>query len=113
MYLPLVMGLGIGISVNNTRAVVAGLLGGGPAEFVRTPKRGAARRGYRARSNWGATAVELALAGYAAAAVIYAVSHSLFATLPFLLLFLWGFGVVAAGSLAETHGGGRRISATP
>ncbi len=110
LYLPLVMALGVGISVSNTRAVVAGLLGRGPAEFVRTPKRGAAARGYRARPGWGATIVELALSAYAALAVLYALTHGLFATLPFLVLFLCGFGAVAAGSLAEARGG-RRLSA--
>ncbi|UCF19931.1 MAG: glycosyltransferase family 2 protein [Gemmatimonadota bacterium] len=105
LYLPLVMGLGVGISVSNTRSVAAGLVRRGPAEFVRTPKRGAAPRGYRARPGWGATVVELALSAYAALAVLYALAHGLFATLPFLLLFLCGFSAVAAGSLAEARSG--------
>jgi hypothetical protein len=39
-YIPFLMALGIGISLNNARAVLAGFFGK-PGEFVRTPKYGA------------------------------------------------------------------------
>ena len=101
LYVPLVLALGIGISVNNTRAALMGLWTRGPAEFVRTPKRGSATGGYRARSGWGSAALETMLAAYVALAVGYAMMNGLYPTVPFLLLFLYGFTAVAAGSWSE------------
>ena len=43
-YLPLLMAVGIGLSVNNTRAVLEAILGK-QSEFVRTPKHGVERNG--------------------------------------------------------------------
>ncbi len=99
--LPLILALGIGLSVNNTRALFAGLGSRRPAEFVRTPKRGASAGGYRSRlSSWG-MALEAALAAYVALAVAYALTLGLYPSIPFLLLFQYGFTAVAAGSLRE------------
>ena len=99
LYVPLILALGIGISVNNTRALIAGLFSRGASEFVRTPKRGEARGGYRARTGWKGTAVESALAAYIAVAIGYALIEGLYPSIPFLLLFQYGFTAVAAGSL--------------
>ncbi len=96
---PLVMAVGIGISLNNTRAALAGLTRR-PAEFVRTPKQGRARGGYRARYSFWLTALELGLAAYLAVAVGYALANGLYPSIPFLLLFLCGFSAVALGSLS-------------
>lgn len=106
--IPLVLALGIGVSVNNSRAVLAGLSGRGGNEFVRTPKRGTARSGYRPRISRSLAVVELALAGYAGLAVGYAVINELYASVPFLLLFLCGFAAVATGSVLD--GSGLRLS---
>jgi glycosyltransferase involved in cell wall biosynthesis len=105
---PLVMALGIGVSVNNSRAVFVGLFGRRPAEFVRTPKGGDARTGYRAANNGWATALETLIAVYLALAVGYALVNGLFVSVPFLILIQNGFAVVAATSLAEPFG--RRLS---
>jgi hypothetical protein len=100
---PLVMSLGIGIAVNQTRAVVEGLLGR-DVTFVRTPKAGAvdgqapSDPGYRAEVGW-TPRVELALALYFALAVGFVVAEGWFASVPFLLLFGTGFGYVGIGSL--------------
>ncbi len=97
--LPQILALGIGLSINNSRALIAGLLGRAHAEFVRTPKRGGSARGYRARaSGWG-TAVEAGLAGYVTVAVGFAIARGLYFSIPFLLLFLCGFAIIAAGSV--------------
>ena len=96
---PLILALGIGLSINNSRALIAGLFGRAPAEFVRTPKRGCSKRGYRARtSGWG-TAAEAALAAYVTVAVGFALVRGLYFSIPFLLLFLYGFAIIAAGSV--------------
>ncbi len=100
-YLPVVVALGIGISLNNTRAALAGLAGRRSAEFVRTPKQGAASGVYRARGGPWSTAIEMALAAYVAGAVGYALLNGIYPSVPFLMLFLGGFAVVAARSLTE------------
>ena len=105
--LPAILALGIGLSFSNTRALLAGLSPGRDPEFVRTPKRGMARGGYRPRVSWSDTAVESGLAAYVALAVAHAALHGLYPSIPFLLLFQWGFVAVAAGSLAETPYGWR------
>ena len=90
---PFLMSLGIGMAINNARAVVEGLvLGAG--EFVRTPKYGELLAGKQhRRSNyasqhsancWG----ELLFAGYFAFTLIYAVLHGMYGAVPFLLIFL-------------------------
>jgi cellulose synthase/poly-beta-1,6-N-acetylglucosamine synthase-like glycosyltransferase len=95
-YLPLLMSLGIGMSVNNGRGVVEGL-GGRETGFVRTPKYRieSNRDNWRAKKYRGARgylpAVEIALGLYFSATVAYAVTHLIFGTLPFLLLFQVGY----------------------
>ena len=99
--LPSLLALGIGLSLNNTRALAQGMFGRRDPEFVRTPKRGNASRGYRPRSGWLGTAVEAVLAAYVAFAVGHALVNGLYPSIPFLLLFGWGFGAVAAGSVLD------------
>jgi cellulose synthase/poly-beta-1,6-N-acetylglucosamine synthase-like glycosyltransferase len=93
-YLPVVMAVGIGLTINNARAVVAGLRPG-RAEFRRTPKYaldggGLAARRYRARAgaqSW----VELGAGLYFAAWTVAVLAEGLFAAAPFLALFAGGF----------------------
>jgi len=68
-YIPAVLGIGVGISINNALAVIEGLFGK-PSEFTRTPKYGIEGSGdtwkqkaYKGKSNWVPYA-ELALACY-------------------------------------------------
>jgi cellulose synthase/poly-beta-1,6-N-acetylglucosamine synthase-like glycosyltransferase len=96
-YLPLLMAVGIGISVNNARAVLSGL-SGRETEFRRTPKYALAAdatdtlrsRRYRVRrgpDSW----IELALGLYFAGLVLAASSDGLWGAVPFLALFAGGF----------------------
>ncbi len=93
---PLAMALGVGMAVNNTRAVMEGLLGR-HSPFVRTPKVGdtsaVAGRRYRSPAT-GAGWIELLIAGYYVAAVAWAATHGAWGSIPFLGLFLIGFGYV-------------------
>jgi cellulose synthase/poly-beta-1,6-N-acetylglucosamine synthase-like glycosyltransferase len=104
--LPLVMALGIGLSVNNARAVVEALMGY-QTGFVRTPKHGVQAKGEsvsRKKYRAGATLqpiVELALAGYMTYGVVYLWQRGLYSSLPFLVLFQVGFGYVAVVSIYE------------
>ncbi len=96
-YVPLILALGVGLSVNNTGAVLAGL-SRRTSEFVRTPKQGSACVGYRSHFSRFGFLLECALAGYLALAIAYTLANGIYPSIPFLSLFLWGFVVVAAGS---------------
>lgn len=113
--LPLVMSLGIGLCVNQSRAVMEALLGR-ETEFVRTPKHGIRGRleswsGKKYRAARSITPfIELALAGYFVVAVVFAFRNGHYVSLPFLCLFLGGFAYVGWLSLwqgtfsARVHG---------
>lgn len=93
---PLVMALGLGMSVNNTRAVLEGLFGV-RSPFVRTPKVGDGGGGGGARYRSplaGGGWPELLIAAYYMGAVAWAASQGLWASIPFLCLFLAGFAYV-------------------
>ena len=103
------LALGIGLSVNNARAVIEGLVGK-PSEFVRTPKLGVLVSGdewrqkrYRGHANW-VPYFELALAFYFAAMAVYAITHGQWGTAPFVLIFLAGYLYVALLSLIQEIG---------
>ncbi|HEU4724903.1 MAG TPA: cellulose synthase family protein [Candidatus Eisenbacteria bacterium] len=110
-YLPFVMSLGIGLAVNNTRAVLGALFGTRGA-FIRTPKFRIASRGdswrrkrYRAPvSGWAL--LELALGGYFAWAMVSLYHSARFASIPFFFLYLFGFLYV--GALSVAHAVSRR-----
>lgn len=100
--LPTVMALGVGLAVNNTKATLEALAGW-QSPFVRTPKRGEAQVSAftRYRTPKALTSViELALAVHFGYASWLCVREGLWLTLPFMLLFLWGFLYVGLGSLA-------------
>lgn len=102
---PFVMAVGIGLSVNNARAVVEAL-GGRGSEFRRTPKYNLAPGGsladrrYRAgisRDTW----IELALALYFGVGVGFGLAAGLWGALPFLLLFFIGYAYTAGSTLVQ------------
>ena len=96
-YLPFLMSIGIGLAVNNTRAVVEALLDK-QSEFARTPKYGVVRRD---SDDWAAKKyrqsvavqpiIEVALGLYFTWTVFYALANQIYATVPFLMLFQIGF----------------------
>jgi cellulose synthase/poly-beta-1,6-N-acetylglucosamine synthase-like glycosyltransferase len=105
-YLPLVMSLGIGLSVNQARAVVEALMGY-ETGFTRTPKHGVkgagesvARKRYKAAVTFQPI-VELALAAYMTYGVAYLIEREVYYSLPFLLLFQVGYAYVGLASLYE------------
>jgi cellulose synthase/poly-beta-1,6-N-acetylglucosamine synthase-like glycosyltransferase len=109
-HLPLVMSIGIGLCVNQTRAVLEALLGR-ETEFVRTPKHGIrgklgswSSKKYRAARSV-TPFIELAMAAYFVLAIGVAVQHRHFLSLPFLCLFLCGFGYVGAVSVWQGGAG--------
>ncbi|MEN8223076.1 MAG: glycosyltransferase [Acidobacteriota bacterium] len=100
-YLPFLMGLGIGLSVNNSVAVIEALFGH-ESEFVRTPKFGVedvgenwTKKKYRAKKKLLIPSIELILGIYFSIAVYIAFINHMWLVLPFLLLFLYGYLFIA------------------
>jgi cellulose synthase/poly-beta-1,6-N-acetylglucosamine synthase-like glycosyltransferase len=104
--LPYAMALGVGLAVNNTRAVFEGLVGG-RGDFHRTPKFRIERRGdgWRGKryaapvSGWAL--LEIALGGYFAWAIVSLARAHFYAPIPFFGIYLFGFLYVGALSLAH------------
>jgi cellulose synthase/poly-beta-1,6-N-acetylglucosamine synthase-like glycosyltransferase len=95
-YLPFLMSIGIGLAINNTRAVFEAMTGK-QTEFTRTPKyriedstdEWVGKR-YR-QANIVQPILELLLGLYFTFTVFYALSNRIYGTLPFLVLFQVGF----------------------
>jgi cellulose synthase/poly-beta-1,6-N-acetylglucosamine synthase-like glycosyltransferase len=107
-HLPLMLAVGVGLCINQTRAVVEALVGQ-ESEFVRTPKHGVASRDerwsdkrYRAVKDLIPFA-EVLMALYFAAAIAAAIASGHLISAPFLLLFGLGFLYVGALSLHQTR----------
>jgi cellulose synthase/poly-beta-1,6-N-acetylglucosamine synthase-like glycosyltransferase len=103
-YLPVLMSVGIGLSVSNSKAVLEALLGI-KSSFKRTPK-------YRIESKkdrWATKKylrgtglmpiLELILGGYFGFVVLYAIMNQNYPTVPFLMLFVVGFTYMGLMSL--------------
>jgi cellulose synthase/poly-beta-1,6-N-acetylglucosamine synthase-like glycosyltransferase len=95
-YLPFLMSIGIGLCVNNTRAVLEALFKK-ESEFARTPKYGIERdsdewAGKKYHQTVGVQSIiELALGLYFTGTVFYALINQIYGSLPFLMLFQIGF----------------------
>jgi hypothetical protein len=95
-YLPVLMSIGIGLAVNNTRAVIEAI-SGKQTEFARTPKYRIEQdsdewvgKKYR-QASLVQPMIELGLGLYFTFTVFYALSNRIYGTLPFLVLFQIGF----------------------
>src|SRR5437764_12784359 len=107
-YVPFLMSVGIGLSVNNTRAVFEALFRR-DSEFARTPK-------YRIEADvdeWVGKKyrqsvaiqplVELLLGLYFTWTVFYALANQIYGTLPFLVLFQVGFLYTGLLSIVQQY----------
>ena len=108
LYMPFVMATGIGISVRNAQAVLEAIVGK-KSEFARTPKfkiegktDSFVSKKYRNKAGWMPYA-EVLLGIYFLFTVIYAVLNENYATVPFLLLFVWGYLYTGLMSLGQTY----------
>ncbi len=109
-YLPFLMSIGIGLCVNNTRAVLEAIFGK-ESEFARTPKYGIER----SSDEWAGKKyhqavgiqpmIELALGLYFSATVFYALVNQIYGTLPFLVLFQVGFLYMGLLSIFQQYSG--------
>lgn len=109
-YLPFLMALGIGLTITNSKGVIEALLGKQSA-FARTPKYSVhakhqksvavkAARKYRKRLGiipW----IELVIGTCFAGMVWYAFSNENYVTVPFLILFVYGYWYTGLMSLLQ------------
>src|SRR5947208_2324268 len=105
LFLPCLLALGIGLSLNNARAVLEALINH-KSDFTRTPKYGIERKSQAWRSckyrplNSTLPLVELAFAIYFSYFVVFAIAHGQFLSVPFLVMFQAGFLYVCVSSFA-------------
>ena len=106
-YVPAVLSTGIGLSVNNAKAVLEAVFGQ-ESPFTRTPKyrvEAAGDEWKQRRYRGNATLVpyvELALGLYCTVMAVYAVQNAIFGTLPFIVLFQLGYFYAAGLSLFQS-----------
>jgi cellulose synthase/poly-beta-1,6-N-acetylglucosamine synthase-like glycosyltransferase len=109
-YLPFLMSIGIGLCINNTRAVFEALFNK-QSEFARTPKyriEGDADEwvGKKYRQSVAVQPlIELALGLYFTATVFYALANQIYGTVPFLILFQIGFLYTGLLSVVQQYAG--------
>jgi cellulose synthase/poly-beta-1,6-N-acetylglucosamine synthase-like glycosyltransferase len=106
LYLPVLMALGIGLTVTNTKAVMEAIFGI-KSPFVRTPKYRVAEKGqksqaakYRKRlklTPW----IELLLGAWFFVAILYTFANQQYFTAPFLILFVFGYWYTGLMSLLQ------------
>jgi hypothetical protein len=123
LLLPCLLALGVGLSLNNARAVLEALFNH-HSDFTRTPKYGIERKSQSWRSckyrplKSVLPIAEMAFAIYFSYFIWYAVMHRQFLSVPFLLMFQAGFLYVSLSSLAPwwpkiSFGGARETAAIP
>jgi cellulose synthase/poly-beta-1,6-N-acetylglucosamine synthase-like glycosyltransferase len=117
-YLPFLMSIGIGLCVNNTRAVLEAMFGR-ESEFARTPKYGIERDsdewvGKKYHQSVGVQPIiELALGLYFTGTVFYALANQIYGTVPFLMLFQIGFLYTGLLSIFQQYTGENVMLKTP
>ncbi len=106
LLLPALLALGVGLSINNARAVLEAVFNH-ESEFKRTPKYGIEHKAQAWRScrymplKSLLPIIEIAFAAYFSYFVYFAIVHRQYFNLPFLLLFQLGFLYVAITSVAQ------------
>jgi cellulose synthase/poly-beta-1,6-N-acetylglucosamine synthase-like glycosyltransferase len=117
-YLPFLMSIGIGLCVNNTRAVLEAIFNK-QSDFARTPKYGIERDsdewvGKKYHQSVGIQPIiELALGLYFTGTVFYALANQIYGTLPFLMLFLVAFLYSGLLSILQQYTGENVMSKEP
>jgi hypothetical protein len=104
------MSIGIGLAINNTKAVFEALFNK-QSEFARTPKYRVETGtdewiGKKYRQSFVVQPmIELALGLYYTATVFYALANGIYGTLPFLVLFQIGFLYTGLLSIVQQYAG--------
>jgi hypothetical protein len=106
IYLPVLLALGIGMSISNGKGVIEAMLGQESA-FIRTPKYGIEKKGQLWKpaagrsTKKGLLGWEILLALYFTGVVIFTILNNYWSSLPFLLIFMLGFWGIVAGSFPQ------------
>ena len=106
--LPMMMALGIGLSINNARAVLEGLFGN-DIEFVRTPKHGVtgSKGRWKSKRYRGSlpfhSVLEVMFGLYFVVTIALAVVTGSWISIPFLVLFMIGFLYVGGLSVYQAR----------
>src|SRR5262249_11308821 len=107
-YLPILMAVGVGLSINNARAVLEAMFNHN-SEFIRTPKYGVSRRGESWSHNKYRTLrglfpfIELAFGIYFTWLVVQAIDQKQWTLVPFVMIFQGGFLYVGLMSLLQSR----------
>ena len=108
LMLPMLMAVGVGLTIVNTRAVLEALFGVQTA-FARTPKYAIGDRTvnletkkYRRRSGWLPYA-EILVGCYFAAMIVFAIETANYFATPFLGLFVFGYWWAGFGTLYQEY----------
>jgi cellulose synthase/poly-beta-1,6-N-acetylglucosamine synthase-like glycosyltransferase len=108
LMLPMLMAIGVALTIINTRAVLEALFGVETA-FARTPKFAIGDRPvnlqvkkYRSRSGWLPYA-EILFGTYFLGMVVFAIQTFNYLSIPFLLLFVGGYYWAGFGTLYQEH----------
>ena len=108
LMLPMLMAVGVGLTIVNTRAVLEALFGVQTA-FARTPKYAIGERAvnletkkYRRRSGWLPYA-EILVGCYFAAMIVFAIETANYFATPFLGLFVFGYWWAGFGTLYQEY----------
>ncbi len=106
-YLPFVSAIGIGLSVNNAIAVWQGLFDKKDSEFVRTPKYGVKKsreditnKKYKSKMGY-LPFIELLFGIYFTLTIVVSIQKGIYLTIPFLLIFQFGYLYMALLSFSE------------
>src|SRR5437868_204963 len=106
LFLPCLLALGIGLSLNNARAVLEAMINH-KSDFTRTPKYGIERKSQSWRSckyrplKSALPLAELAFAIYFTYFVVFAIAHGQLLSVPFLVMFQGGFLYVCLSSFGS------------
>jgi len=110
LMLPMLMAVGVGLTIINARAVLEALFGIQTA-FARTPKYAIGDRPvkleakkYRRRSGW-LPYIEIGMGLYFVGMIAYAIESYNFLSIPFLALFVFGYFWAGFITLYEEHQG--------
>lgn len=106
LYMPMLMAVGIGLTVTNSKAVMEAFFGI-QSPFVRTPKFSVTKKGERSKAKkyrkrlklapW----IELMMGGFFAWAIVYNLMSGNFFTPPFFMIFMVGFWYTGLMSLLQ------------
>jgi cellulose synthase/poly-beta-1,6-N-acetylglucosamine synthase-like glycosyltransferase len=105
-YVPFAMSMGIALTFSNARAVMEALVGY-KTEFVRTPKfrieenkdKTWVKKKYLSR-RWSLPWLEMIFAAYFAFTIWYAIKSHIYGTIPFLLIYFFGYAYASVMTIA-------------